>query len=254
MGGSTDTGTGTSARVSPVHLLLVFLRAMRLLLFDIDGTLVRVNGRGRQAVTDAFSSITDRPISTDGVPFAGRTDPAIIEAVLAHNDVTPTEARVERILASYVKTMQSALTPGDVEVLPGVRSLLAHLSDTADMHLGLVTGNVEPIAYDKLGVQDLAEHFPVGAFGSDHAERNRLPALATRRAADHAGQAFRPDEHTVIIGDTPHDIECARAAGTQVVTVCTGRYSHDELSAHDPDLLFNTLPAPDTFLKCVAEL
>jgi len=227
---------------------------MRLLLFDIDGTLLRVNGRGRQAVTDAFSSITDRPISTDGVPFAGRTDPAIIEAVLAHNDVAPTEARVQQILASYVETMQSALTPGDVEILPGVRSLVAHLRDTPHMHLGLVTGNVEPIAYKKLRVHGLAEHFPVGAFGNDHAERNRLPALATRRAADHAEQAFRPDEHTVIIGDTPHDIECARATGARVVAVCTGRHGRDELSAHDPDLLLDTLPAPDTFLERIAEL
>jgi phosphoglycolate phosphatase-like HAD superfamily hydrolase len=113
----------------------------------------------------------------------------------------------------------------------------------------LVTGNVEPIAYEKLDAQGLADYFPVGAFGSDHAERNRLPALATRRARKHAGHAFRPDRHTVIVGDTPHDIECARAAGAQAVAVSTGRYSRDELSQHDPDMLFDTLPEPSTFLQ-----
>lgn len=227
---------------------------MKLLLFDIDGTLVRVNGAGREAVNEALASIADRPISLESVPFSGRTDPVIIEAVLTHNDLPTTEAMVEEVIATYVETMQGALTPADVEVLPKVSPLLPRLNDHPDLHLGLVTGNVEPIAYEKLRARGLADYFPVGAFGSDHAERNRLPTLATRRAADHAGQAFRPAEHTVIIGDTPHDIECARAAGARVVAVSTGTYSRDELSQHDPDLLLDTLPAPDTFLQCVSDL
>ena len=227
---------------------------MKLLLFDIDGTLVRVNGRGREAVTEALSSLTDQPISLDGVPFSGRTDPAIIEAVLTHNDLPATDAMVDEVIATYIETMQGALCPADVEVLPGVAPLLPRLHDHSDLHLGLVTGNVEPIAYEKLGAQGLADYFPVGAFGSDHAERNRLPALATRRATDHAGHSFRPDEHTIIVGDTPHDIECARAAGAHVVAVSTGNYGRDELSRHDPDLLLDTFPAPDAFLQRVLNL
>ncbi|PSQ68534.1 MAG: HAD family hydrolase [Bacteroidetes bacterium QH_1_64_81] len=204
----------------------------------------RVGGTHRrtttEAVNEALSSHTDQPISLDGVPFSGRTDPAIIEAVLAHNDLPTTDAMIEAVITTYVDTMRGALRPADVEVLPGVSPLLPRLDDHPDAHLGLVTGNVEPIAYEKLGAQGLADYFPVGAFGSDHAERNRLPALATRRARNHAGRAFR--------------IECARAAGARVVAVCTGRYSRDELSPHAPDLLLDTLPAPDAFLQRVLDL
>jgi phosphoglycolate phosphatase len=227
---------------------------MKLLLFDIDGTLVRVSGAGREAITRALSTLNDHPVSTEQVPFSGRTDPAILEAVLAQNDLPTTDAAIADAIEAYVDAMKGALTPDDVEVLPGVPALLSQFHEHPDLHLGLVTGNVEPIAYEKLGAQGLADYFPIGAFGSDHADRNRLPELAAHRATDHAGQAFRPDEHTVIIGDTPHDIECARAAGARVVAVCTGNYSRDELAPHDPDLLLDTLPAPDAFLQHVFDL
>lgn len=226
---------------------------MHLLLFDIDGTLVRVNGAGRTAVMQALSSITDRPISTDEVPFSGRTDPAIFEAVLETNGVAPTEATVDEAIDAYVAALKSALTPADVEVLPGVPSLLSELDDHPDVHLGLVTGNVEPIAYKKLSVHGLDGYFPVGAFGSDHADRNHLPELATRRAAHHTGHSFRSAEHAVVVGDTVHDIECARAAGARSVAVCTGRYERTELLRHDPDLLLDTLPAPDSFLQRILD-
>ena len=222
---------------------------MHLLLFDIDGTLVRVNGTGRTAVTDALSSVTGRPISTDGITFSGRTDPAIMEAVLEKNGVAPTQAVVDEAIAAYVDAMKSTLTAGDVEVLPGVQGLLSALDDHPDVHLGLVTGNVEPIAYEKLAVQGLDHYFPVGAFGSDHADRNQLPELATRRAADHTGESFHSAEHAVVIGDTAHDIECARAAGARAVAVCTGRYGRSKLKPHEPDLLLDSLPAVDTFLQ-----
>ncbi|WP_103027321.1 HAD hydrolase-like protein [Salinibacter altiplanensis] len=222
---------------------------MRLLLFDIDGTLVRVNGRGREAVNAALSSLMSQPISVDGVTFSGRTDPAIVEAVLTHNDLPATDAMIEDVISTYVETMRDVLTPADVEVLPGVSDLLTELHAHPDVQLGLVTGNVEPIAYEKLSAHGLDTYFPVGAFGSDHAERNRLPELATRRAAYHTGHAFHPHEHTVIVGDTAHDIECARAVGAQAVAVCTGRYGRADLSQHDPDLLFDSLPGPSAFLQ-----
>lgn len=222
---------------------------MTLLLFDIDGTLVRVNGTGRMAVTKALSSITNCPISTDEVAFSGRTDPAIFEAVLEENGVSRTEATIDEAIEAYVEAMQSALTQADVEVLPRVQTLLSELKDHPDVHLGLVTGNVEPVAYEKLSVHDLDGYFPVGAFGSDHADRNRLPELAIRRVAQHTGHSFQPAEHVIVVGDTVHDIECARAAGARAVAVCTGRYEQNELSRHDPDLLLDSLPDCSTFLR-----
>lgn len=224
---------------------------MRLLLFDIDGTLVRVNGTGRTAVTRALSSLTNHRISLDRVSFSGRTDPAIFKSALSQNGLSATDAVLAEIIEAYVDAMRDALTPSDVEVLPGVRPLLSRLDDDPEVQLGLVTGNVEPIAYEKLSAHGLADYFPVGAFGSDHADRNQLPDIAIRRAADHTGHAFRAADHAVTIGDTTHDIECARAAGARAVAVCTGRYDRNELSRHDPDLLIDTLPAPETFLQRV---
>lgn len=226
---------------------------MHLLLFDIDGTLIQVNGAGRTALSRALSSLTNQPISTDGVTFSGRTDPAIFQAVLSHNDLPTTEYAVQEAIDAYVATMRDSLTSEDVNVLPGVRSLLSTLQARPDVHLGLVTGNVEPIAYEKLARSDLEEYFSVGAFGSDHANRSHLPRLATRRAADHTGHPLRPEEHAVVIGDTAHDIQCARAASARVVAVCTGRYNRDELSQHDPDLLLDSLPEPSTFLRQILD-
>ena len=222
---------------------------MTLLLFDIDGTLVRVNGAGRETIMKALSSLLDHPVTTDGISFSGRTDPDILRSILRHNDLPDRDAHVDAALEAYVEAMTGVLTPEDVEVLPGVRPLLDHLADHPDVHLGLVTGNVEPIAYEKLGAHGLDDYFPVGAFGSDHADRNKLPHIATRRAASHTGHDFHPAEQAVVIGDTPHDIECARAAGARVVGVCTGHYNHAELSPHDPDWLLDTLPAPESFLE-----
>jgi phosphoglycolate phosphatase-like HAD superfamily hydrolase len=222
---------------------------MTLLLFDIDGTLVRVNGAGRETIMKALSSLLNHPVTADGISFSGRTDPDILRSILRHNDLPDRDAHVDAALEAYVEAMTGVLTPEDVEVLPGVHSLLDHLADHPDVHLGLVTGNVEPIAYEKLGAHGLDDYFPVGAFGSDHADRNKLPHIATRRAASHTGHDFHPAEQAVVIGDTPHDIECARAAGARVVGVCTGHYNHAELSPHDPDWLLDTLPAPESFLE-----
>jgi Predicted phosphatases len=109
---------------------------MTLLLFDIDGTLVRVNGRGREAVNEALASLMEQPISVDGVTFSGRTDPAIVEAVLSHNGLSATDAVIEDVIATYVETMQNVLTPADVEVLPGVAELLAELHARPTCALG----------------------------------------------------------------------------------------------------------------------
>lgn len=226
---------------------------VKLLLFDIDGTLVRVNDAGRTALVRAVSALTDRPISTENVSFSGRTDPDIFEAVLAENDLPTSDEVIAEALEAYVETMQEILSPGDVEVLPGVRPLLSRLDDRPDAHLGLVTGNVEPIAREKLSFHGLDEYFSFGAFGSDHADRTRLPALAAQRAARHTGHAFRPAEHATVIGDTVHDIHCARAVGARAVVVCTGRYERAELSRHSPDLLLDTFPAPGTFIGRVID-
>ena len=173
----------------------------------------------------------------------------MVEVVLAHCEWAADDGVIEYVFTAFCVYSRDGQRQAGGEARPGVSDLLARGYAQRERHLGLVTGNVEPIAYEKLSAHGLDEYFPVGAFGSDHAERNRLPELATRRAADHTGRAFRPHEHAVVVGDTAHDIECARAVGAQAVAVCTGRYGRDDLSQHDPDLLFDSLGDPSAFVQ-----
>jgi len=213
---------------------------MRLLLFDIDGTLVHVTGGVESAVSHAIRTVTGRSVCTDGVTFAGRTDPAIFSDVLRVSGVPDPAAVLDEVIDRYAQRAQDTIGAGDVATLPGVSALLADLSRRPDVHLGLVTGNVESVAYHKLRRAGLASYFSVGAFGSDHADRDELPPMAVRRASSQAAPSFSL-RRTTVIGDTRHDIQCARSAGARAAAVCTGSYTHDDLHAHTPDLLFETL-------------
>lgn len=214
---------------------------MTLILFDIDGTLIQANGAGRTALRRALSSWADRPVSTDGVAFSGRTDPDIIASVLERNGLATTDDTVDEALLAYVQTVTGTLSPDNVDLLPGVDDLLGVLDDHASIQLGLITGNVEPVAYEKIGTHDLAAYFPFGAFGSDHADRNELVPIALRRARSHVGEPLPSGETIVIVGDTVHDISCARGAGARAVAVATGRYERHELAKQNPDVLLDTL-------------
>lgn len=214
---------------------------MTLLLFDIDGTLVHANGTGRRALGRGISEWADQPITTDGVSFSGRTDPAIVETVLRTNDLPTTQNAIDEAVDAYVDAMSGTLTEHDVTVLPGVRDLLSALDDHDEVQLGLVTGNVKKIAYEKLEAHDLDGYFPVGAFGSDHADRNELPGIARRRASAYTGRSFPSGDHIAVIGDTVHDIACARATPARAIAVCTGGYDREDLVSHEPDLLVDTL-------------
>lgn len=222
---------------------------MTLLLFDIDGTLVHANGTGRRALCRGISDWANQPITTDGVSFSGRTDPAIVEAVLQTNDLPTTQNAVNEALDAYIEAMSGTLTEDDVTVLPGVRDLLFALDDHDEVQLGLVTGNVEVIAYEKLAVHDLDGYFPVGAFGSDHADRDELPEIARRRASACTDYSFPSGDHLAVIGDTVHDIACARATSARAIAVCTGRYEREDLESQNPDVLVETLQPTNKVLN-----
>jgi phosphoglycolate phosphatase len=218
---------------------------MRLLLFDIDGTLLRVNGGARTALRNAAEHVTGQSVSTDGVAFSGRTDPAIFRDVLATNGLSTTDALLSEVMHAYVEIAPKTIQPENVTPLAGAAELLSLLSSRTDVSLGLVTGNLEAIAFHKLKVAGLNDHFPVGGFGSDNANRSKLPPLALHRATEHFGHSFSP-ENTVVIGDTGHDIDCARSAGTMAAAVCTGRPSRANLISHNPDLVFGSFENPST--------
>ena len=220
---------------------------MPLLLFDIDGTLLRVNGAGRRAVESALSEFVGQPLSTDSVRFSGKTDPQIVREVLSANGVEADADLIDDAVEVYAETAATALQPTDVATLPGASDLVDRLSQIPSVQLGLVTGNVRRMAYTKLQAVNLASYFPFGAFGCDHADRNELPSIALQRAARHTGRSYAGDQ-TVIIGDTVHDIQCGRGVGARSVGVCTGSYSRADLASHNPDLLLDDLQGVDGLL------
>lgn len=223
---------------------------MKLILFDIDGTLVRTNGTTRRAVEEALADLVGRPLETKDVRFSGKTDLQIMAEVFELNGVEVTRDLVREALDLYVRVAHPLMQRKDVTVLPGVRTLLDDLRSRSDVHVGLVTGNVEEMAYRKLEVVELNHHFCFGAFGCDDADRNALPPLAIRRAHDHTGIEFEPSLVTVI-GDTRRDIECGRAAGIRAVAVCTGHCSQAELEPHRPDALLHDLTSTPQALQAL---
>lgn len=212
-----------------------------LLLFDIDGTLTR----GGPAVT-AFRIALEHTYGTAGpvgeYDFAGKTDPRILRDLLGAAGLAPDEIAggLPRFWVRYLGELEARIATEPVTVLPGVHTLIAELAVRNDVFLGLVTGNVADGARLKLGSAGLWHHFPVGGFGSDHEVRNELPQVALDRASRHWGRAFNGRE-SVIIGDTPRDMECARAVGAATVAVTTGRFSSAELRAAGADNVLSDL-------------
>ena len=225
---------------------------MKLLLFDIDGTILHTHGVGREAVEEALAGVLGRPVLTDGISFSGKTDPQILDEIMARHGLGADEraACMGDVLGAYAEVMRHRLRPEGVTVLPGIPELVAHLHAAPDVQIALLTGNVEPMAYAKLGAVGLGGYFPFGAFGSDSAHRPDLPAIAVERARAHTGRRFSGKD-VVIIGDTEHDIACGRGIGAFSVGVCTGRYGRDELGRHGPDVLLDSLADRAHFVRRV---
>jgi phosphoglycolate phosphatase len=213
---------------------------VQLFLFDIDGTLVTARGAGRIAVGHALTEVygTMGPIET--FDFRGRTDPHIVFGLMRAAGVPDDTIRagLDACLAAYLRELTAAIGDGSrVQVMPGMPEVLRTLSGRDDALVGLLTGNIEAGARVKLHPTGLWPLFRVGAFGSDDADRRRLPAIACARAKALTGRHF-PYERVTIIGDTPLDVDCARACGARAVAVATGFHSGDELAVCKPDLLF----------------
>lgn len=226
----------------------------KLILFDIDGTLLTTNGRGRAAFRTAIEDTFDRPFDDSQVSFSGKTDQQILGEILQAMGISgaPGDRAWTQALDLYRSFMRARLTAREVVVLPGVRELLKRLGEIPHIQLGLLTGNLEDMAYHKLRLASLDAHFPFGAFGSDHADRYQLPAIAVARAADHVGYDYE-GEQVVIVGDTEHDIGCAKAASALAVAVCTGRASRAELECFSPHVIMDDLSETDRFLRVVVD-
>lgn len=214
----------------------------RLLLFDIDGTLVDCGRQGREVFGQALVDVFGTAGIVDTYPFSGRTDSRIVLDLLTGAGLPEAEVRERMPLVQdlYLAELERVLDRGRMRLLPGLPELLESLAVRPDVTLGLLTGNWEAGARTKLSRFDLNRFFPFGAFGSDGTDRDELPPVALERAARHAGRAFRPEE-ALVIGDSVHDVSCAHAHGIPVLGVATGRTSAEELRAAGADRVVGDL-------------
>ena len=222
----------------------------RLVLFDIDCTLIDGHGAGKRAVLRALREVYGAEGDLGDYSFHGRTDPGIVRDLAAlwttterpdgDGDADAIEERLEACLARYVELLREELAEGSVEILPGVRQLVTALAADRRAVLGLLTGNVEAGARLKLASTGLLPLFKVAAYGSDSRDRPELPAVAVKRAEALTSRRFA-GKAIVIIGDTPADVTCGAHLGVKAIAVATGRYSVRELAAYAPDLIYEDL-------------
>lgn len=227
----------------------------RLVLFDVDGTLVHTHGAGSRSVREALRQVYGRTGPMDRYDFHGRTDPQIVRELMrmAGLDDEAIDRGMDELWALYLDRLAQELErPGTTtEVLPGVVDLLDALHETQNDLVALLTGNIKAGARLKLKAADLWHRFDFGAYGSDHERRDRLPAIAVERARQATGLEFA-GRNVVIIGDTPFDVRCGRELGVWAVAVATGKHTPVELEAAGADVVLNDLADTRRALEAIA--
>jgi phosphoglycolate phosphatase-like HAD superfamily hydrolase len=228
----------------------------RLVLFDIDGTLLSAGGAGARALRDALVEIYGEAGPIGAYSMAGRTDPQIVRELMTAVGMTvdEIEPRFSELWNAYLRNLREEVSRTRIQALPGVHPLLERVEAGGDpVLLGLLTGNVVEGARMKVDAAGLGfGRFRVGAYGSDHWERRELPAVATRRARELTGADYAGKE-IVIIGDTPFDIACGEHLGVRTIAVATGGHPADELAACAPDYLFHDLADTDAVWRAITE-
>lgn len=217
---------------------------MQVFLFDIDGTLLSSGGAGKAALEDGLAEEFGVRGTIEKLTLSGRTDRAIAADLLALSDLPNTDENRSRLLAAYLRHLPAALARLRGRVLPGVVELVGRLVGRDRTAVGLLTGNIRVGAGIKLGHFGLAGHFAFGGYGDAHLDRDDVAREALSAWRTHHGEDI--DTHRVwVIGDTPHDVRCARAIGAKAVAVTTGWHDRAELAACQPDVLLDDLTAWD---------
>jgi len=212
----------------------------RLLLFDIDGTLITSGGAGEGALMDAMQQRFGMQEDLSGITIAGATDALIARMMLEKNGLAASPENITALLDAYLSFLGQRLSRHAGYVLPGIVGLLDRLRHREDCVLALLTGNLVRGAEIKLSHYGVWDYFEFGAFADDHHDRNELAKFARARALETHGEEF-PPESIFVIGDTPRDIECGKVVGAKTVAIATGNYSRAELATHNPDFLFEDL-------------
>jgi phosphoglycolate phosphatase-like HAD superfamily hydrolase len=225
----------------------------KFVLFDIDGTLIDAGGVGLRALNRALEDLTGIPDGFSGVDLAGKTDLQIIREALRTLSLPSDNGLEPSLIHSYLDHLRGEMARCKGHLKPGVRHLLPELRQRPDIHLGLLTGNMEDGARLKLGPFGLNEFFPLGAFGGDHEDRNRLLPIAVQRLREQEGIRVRMEE-CVIIGDTPRDVACALPHGSPCIAVATGRYSVEALREAGANLALPDLSDMDRIVRWIEEI
>ena len=231
----------------------------KLILFDIDGTLVDTGGAGLMSLQVAFYAAFPEHQERVFPPLelGGATDNGLVMYLFDHFGLADLPQHRSRFFNSYIEQLSANLKRFSVEgrgrVLPGVTAMLDELSRGDDHFLAILTGNMQAGAWVKLRHYEIAQHFSVGAFGDDHHDRNALGPIARERAVSVFGRDFLPVD-IAVIGDTPKDIACARAFGARVIAVASGAATRAELEAMEPDVLLDDLSDCDEVVKAIASL
>ena len=223
----------------------------KLVLFDIDGTLVLTGGAGIRAMNRAGESVIGVRNILDGIQVAGRTDWTIFREALSKVGRELDRELFDRLRDEHVANLREEILhagQGVKAVMPGVHSLLPALQSRDDVFLGLLTGNFQEAARIKLEHFDLWRYFVCGAFGDDAADRNELVPFARARARD-CGLPHVKYEDVVVVGDTPHDVACARAVGAKPIAVATGNYTVEQLCNAGASITFRDLSDIGAFLS-----
>ena len=224
---------------------------MRLVLFDIDGTLITDGGAARAAYAAAIEATYGYRGDLRRYDFSGRTDPQITHMVLG--DAGFSAAEIDRSMDAlwlvYLEHL-AASAPGRVRALPGVPALLDALAGRPDVTLALLTGNIEPGARLKLAGADLNRYFPFGAFGSDSARREELPPIAVQRAAAATGIDFRARD-VVIVGDSIYDVRCGVPHDATTIAIASGKTPAALLRAENPHHFFESAEDLDALLAAI---
>jgi phosphoglycolate phosphatase len=221
---------------------------MHVCLFDIDGTLLNTGGAGQAAMEMALDAEFQAQRPLHGILTAGRTDRAIVSDLFEHFGVEPDEERWVRFLSAYLRHLPDSLRNRSGLVLPGIVPLLEELHRRDDVLLGLLTGNFREGARIKLEHFKIHGYFAFGGYGDEHHHRDDVAGVALLAAERHHGGTFAAGR-VWVIGDTPADVQCARAIGANAVAVATGTYARAELRAAAPDHLFDDFSDPTGLLS-----
>ena len=208
---------------------------IRLVLFDIDGTLVHTGRAGSRAFGKTLASEFNAPESVEKVRFGGRTDPSLARELFGHNRIPPTPENFNRFFESYVFWLDHLVANSNGEICRGVPEFIRDLRALPNSPMpGLLTGNIRLGAEIKLRRYGLWELFETGGFADDSEDRNHIAAAALERGRRVLGGNLRGEE-ILVVGDTPHDVRCGQFIGAKVLAVATGGATLAELQNHKPD-------------------